>query len=76
VSAVEATRRRGRPYDAATRRRSQRRGAERGAWVYIPADELRAAGFDPYSDPPWYRMIGHRRSRNAGSVIVSLYREP
>jgi hypothetical protein len=44
--------------------------------VYIPADELRAAGFDPYSDPPWYRMIGHRRSRNAGSVIVSLYREP
>jgi hypothetical protein len=44
-------------------------------WVYIPGDVLDAAGYtsDP---PPWYRLSGYRRSANAGSVIVSLYREP
>jgi hypothetical protein len=43
--------------------------------------ELEAAGFGadtlgPDAAPPWYRTVGYRRSRNAGSVIVSLYREP
>jgi hypothetical protein len=44
--------------------------------VYIPADVLEAAGFRADEPPPWYRLTGHARSRNAGSVIVSLYREP
>jgi hypothetical protein len=43
--------------------------------VYIPGVELEAAGFASDS-PPWYRTLGYRRSKNAGSVIVSLYREP
>jgi hypothetical protein len=43
--------------------------------VYIPADVLRDAGFDPSDPPPFYRTVGYQRSRNAGSVIVSLYRE-
>ena len=34
------------------------------------------AGFNPAEETPWYRVVGHKRSRNAGSVIVSLYREP
>jgi hypothetical protein len=73
VSAEEAPRRRGGQYDPALRRRSVR--GENGCWVYIPAVELEAAGF-LYDSPPWYRTLGYGRSRNAGSVIVSLYREP
>jgi hypothetical protein len=76
VSAVQATRGRGRPYDPASRRRSQRSGAEAGAWVYIPAEELEAAGISRAEPAPFYRTHGFQRSRNAGSVIVSLYREP
>jgi hypothetical protein len=36
--------------------------------------ELEAAGFDP-DGPIYYRTNGYQRSANAGSVIVSLYRE-
>lgn len=75
MSAVEDTRGRGRPYDPAARNKATRRPRETGCSVYIPADVLRAAGFDPEGPPPFYRVVGHRRSRNAGSVIVSLYRE-
>lgn len=63
-------------YDPAERKRGQRRKRERGVWVYIAAQELDAAGFGGEQPPPFYRCHGHRRSRNAGSVIVSLYREP
>jgi hypothetical protein len=44
--------------------------------VYIPAEVLVAAGFSPNEPPPFYRLVGFQRSRYAGSVIVSLYREP
>ena len=63
-------------YDPGRRRKAVRRGRERGCWVYCPAVELEAAGFDPYAEPPYYRLTGHKRSARAGSVIVSLYREP
>ena len=63
-------------YDPAERKRGVRRGRERGCWVYIAADELVAAGFNPADLPPYYRVHGYQRSANAGSVIVSLYREP
>jgi hypothetical protein len=74
--AADTSRRAGRPYDPAARRKATRSGPERGCRVYIPADELRAAGFDPEGPPPFYRTVGHKRSAKAGSVIVSLYREP
>ncbi len=63
-------------YDSAERRKSQRAGRQRGCFVYIPAEALVDAGFNPADDPPYYRTTGYQRSRNAGSVIVSLYREP
>lgn len=63
-------------YDPGIRRRSLRRRRERGCTVYIPAEVLIAAGFDPNEPPPYYRLNGYARSANAGSVIVSLYREP
>jgi hypothetical protein len=63
-------------YDAARRRLSWRTRRQRGCNVYIPAEVLRDAGFDPVDAPPFYRVHGYARSRNAGSVIVSLYREP
>lgn len=70
----QAARGRGRPYDHALRSRSLRRRRERGCTVYIPAEVLEAAGFTRDDPPPWYRLTGHKRSANAGSVIVSLYR--
>lgn len=59
-------------YDRARRRRSVRRGRERGCWVYIPEEELRKAGIE--GPPPFYRtwgsaVRGHR-------VTVNLYSEP
>lgn len=57
-------------YDTGARRRSQRRGRERGCWVYVPAEELRKAGYDPADAPPWYRTWGTPR----GGVYVRLYR--
>jgi hypothetical protein len=63
-------------YDRARRSKSRRTQRQRGCMVYIPAEVLTAAGFDPNEPPPYYRAHGFQRSRNAGSVIVSLYREP
>ncbi len=71
VSALRAGR-----YDPAERKRGKRHHArERGWWVYLSAEEIERAGF---LDTPslYYRAHGFARSRNAGSVIVSLYREP
>lgn len=59
-------------YDAVARRRGQRRGRERGCWVYMPAEELAKAGHDPQGDPPFYRTWGTR----SGGVLVRLYRNP
>lgn len=58
-------------YDSGARRRAQRRGRERGCWVYVPAEELLKAGHDPAGAPPFYRTWGSAR----GSVLVRLYRE-
>ncbi len=63
-------------HDARARRRSQRQGRRKGCFVYITAEDLVDAGFNPADPPPFYLTAGHQRSRNAGSVIVSLYREP
>ena len=58
-------------YDPAYRRRTVRRGRERGCWLYIPAEELRAAAIDPAEPPPCYRIWPRRRA-----ILVQLYREP
>jgi len=75
VSAAETPRGRGRPYDPAFRRVATRSAAQRGCYIYIPEAELIAAGFSADGPPPFYRTHGFQRSVNAGSVIVSLYRE-
>ncbi|PYO40126.1 MAG: hypothetical protein DMD33_18755 [Gemmatimonadetes bacterium] len=58
-------------YDAMARRRGQRRGRERGCWLYVPAEELRKAGYDPQGDPPFYRTWGTK----TGGLLVRLYRD-
>jgi hypothetical protein len=58
-------------YDSAARRRAARRPRERGCSVYIPAEELVAAGIDPTGPVPFYRVWG----RSRGTVLVRLYRE-
>ena len=62
-------------YDPAERKRATRSGRMKGCYVYIARDELVRAGFDPDEPPPFYRTHGFQRSANAGSAIVSLYRE-
>lgn len=59
-------------YDEGALRRSKRTGRERGAWVYVPAAELEAAGIDPSGPPPLYRVWGRPR----GSVMLRLYKQP
>lgn len=67
---VETLTRRAGKYDSGQRRRSQRRGRERGCWLYVPADELVRAGIDLDDPPPLYRTWGTAR----GGVFVRLYR--
>lgn len=67
-------------YDPARRRQSVRKGRERGAWVFVPAAELAAAGVDPsIDDPPFYRLWAKPRSASSkapGTILVQLYLEP
>jgi hypothetical protein len=70
VSAAEPKQRRGK-YDPALRRRSTRSGRSKGCHVYIAADELERAGWDPDGPPPFYRVWGSSR----GGLFIRLYRE-
>lgn len=72
-AALSAPRTSGR-HDAGMRRKAQRRGRERGCWVYIAGEELQAAGIDPHGPVPFYKIATYQRSRNASTAIVSLYR--
>lgn len=56
-------------YDSALRRLAQRKGREKGCWVFIPLEELVKAGRDPDAPPPHYRTWGTGR----GTVLVRLY---
>lgn len=60
--------------DQARRVRSQRRGRGRGVWVYISAEQLAAAGFQPHEPPPLYRVW--ESSDGRPRFMVNLYREP
>lgn len=59
-------------HDPMMRRRAIRKQREKGCSIYIPREDLVAAGFDPDGPAPFYRTWGYRR----GSVIVRLYQEP
>ena len=59
-------------YDAQRRRRAVRGGRQRGCSIYIAADELEAAGYDPDGPLPHYRVWG----RPKGSILVQLYTRP
>ena len=59
-------------HDPAARRQGKRKGRERGAWIYITAEQLEAMGFEPKVDPPpFYRTWTRRKT-----LLVQLYREP
>jgi hypothetical protein len=58
-------------YDQTERRRSERRGRERGVRIYIPAAELRKAGIDPHGPAPEYKLWGN--GDRGASVFVKLY---
>lgn len=58
-------------YDQGLRRIGQRRGRERGCWLYVPAEELKKASIDPAGPPPFYR-IWPRRKR---TLLVQFYEE-
>lgn len=47
-------------YDPSAHRQSVRHRGERGAWIYVPAAELRRAGIDPDEPPPAYRIWARR----------------
>lgn len=57
-------------YDPARRRRSTRKQRERGAWIYVSQDELRRAGWEDGSPPPFYRVWGSSR----GGLFIRLYK--
>jgi len=59
-------------YDQARRRRGVRRGREKGCWLYVPAEELQAAGIEPGDPVPHYRLW----PRAKRTLLVQLYREP
>ena len=59
-------------YDHAARRKSHRKGSERGINIYIPAAMLRAAGIDPSGPCPEWQ--GWARNQKGSSVVVKLYR--
>ena len=59
-------------YDSARRRKTVRKGRERGVWLFVPAEVLEAANIDVKADPPWCRLFSNVRQR----VIVQFYDEP
>ena len=63
-------------YDKAAWRQSVRNGRERGCWVYIPRDELQAAGISVEGPPPAYRLSGMQSRKSSPRVIVNLKEGP
>lgn len=58
--------------DVGERKRSQRRGREKGCWVYIPLEQLLEAGFRDSEPPPFYRVWA---AKGRPRFVVNLYRE-
>ena len=58
-------------YDPMALRRGKRTGAQRGLWVYIPAEELRKTTLRASELPPLYRTAAREGGR---TVVVQLFR--
>lgn len=56
--------------DHAERRRGLRKQRERGCSIYIPGDQLEAAGYAPTEPPPFYRTWANPHGR----ILIQLYR--
>jgi hypothetical protein len=57
--------------DTAALKRCQRRGRERGWWVYIAAEQLEQMGVDPQNpEPPLYRVW---EAEGRPRAVVNLY---
>jgi hypothetical protein len=59
------------PHDPAARRKTQRTGRQRGCSIYIPAEWLEKAGWDPEGPTPYYTIAGGERGR----YVVTLHRD-
>ena len=57
-------------HDHAARRRATRSARQKGCYIYIPAEQLEKAGYNPDDTPPSYRVWGAPRGR----VVVQLYK--
>lgn len=57
--------------DPAGRHRGVRRGRERGCWVYVPAEQMRAAGVNVErgQPPPDYRVWAGRKR----TTLIQFY---
>jgi hypothetical protein len=58
-------------YDHAERRRATRAGRQKGCSIYIAAEELERAGWDPEGPLPFYRVWGSR----GGGIRARLYKD-
>jgi len=58
-------------HDPGLRRKATRAQRQRGCFIYLPAEVLKAAGVDPEGPAPYYRTWAGRK----GSVVLRLYRE-
>ena len=56
--------------DVASLKRAQRRGRERGCWVYIAGEQLEAMGIDPGDPAPSYRIWS---AEGRPRAVVNLY---
>lgn len=70
MSALAETPRPAGRFDHALRRQSKRSGAERGCWVYVPAEVLDVTGHGGEQPAPFYRVWGSTRGR----LCIQLYR--
>lgn len=59
--------------DVAALKRAQRRGRERGCWVYIAGEQLEAMGLDPADPAPSYRIWS---AEGRPRAVVNLYPQP
>lgn len=59
--------------DVAALKKAQRRGRERGCWVYIAGEQLEAMGLSPDDPPPLYRVWG---ASDRPRAVMSLYPQP
>jgi hypothetical protein len=56
-------------HDPAQRRKSSRKGRERGCSLYLAGEELAEAGIDPHGPPPEYKVWPGRKR----TVLIQLY---